>query len=301
MHWLGDSFDEIRDFMQFIDGEEPNFHRFLQKFEILNSIEWTEELIDLSIKQVCDDMIAEGVHYCWMHFTINKYVEKIKWHRKDAIKFVCDSFNRHGGGRIGPILCLKYESTRASQRQIASLIEDPDIADIVHGVDLVGDEAFYDASFYRSALQPWKTANKIIFAHVGESCSAKNIGTAIEHVGVTDICHGIKLYEHPGLKQLAIERDVCFHMALTSNIMTGVIKDNGHHPIVAFLADGLNVTIGTDDPTQCNTTISREYMVLEKYLYNAYPDAYDLVSEYVVTVKDTAIGRVNKYGRVVNE
>lgn len=288
--WMGETRDDLARTMQCMPDEPREFKRFLDKFEPLNHIEWTEELIDKSIEQACADLTAEGVDFCWMHFSINKYLTHLKWHRKDAIKFVCDAFERHAPGVVGPILCLKYESTRASQRQIARLIDEPVVQEMVHGIDLVGDEGYYDASFYGPILRPWKDAGKILFAHVGESRSAKNIGTAIEYIGVTEICHGIKLFEQPGLLGLAKDHDVCFHMALTSNELTGVTTED-HHPIVAFIDEGLQVTIGTDDPVQCNTTMNKEYDKLRYHLWNYEEDE---VERYVDIIRKEAVNRVLK-------
>lgn len=291
MYWLGESYDDVEKSMRCMPGEQREFHRFLNKFEPLNALQWDEDLIDRSIAYACKQLIDEDVDYCWMHFTINKYLRDLDWHRKDAIKFVCDAFNRHAPGRIGPILCLKYESTRASQRRIARLIEHPEVYESVQGIDLVGDEGFYDASFYASILRSWKDQGKVLFAHVGESRSAKNIGTAIEYLGVTEICHGVKLFEQPGLLSLARDYDVCFHMALTSNELTGVTNSD-HHPIVAFLELDIPVTIGTDDPVQCSTTMCREYEVLEDKLKSVDSDK---IERYLVRVQKEAVGRVNRY------
>lgn len=293
MKWVGESFEEINQAMRCMPHEPKEFHRFLRKFDILNNIIWTEDLIDRSIKQVSEDLIKEDVDRCWMHFTINKYMSHLKWQRKDAIKFISERFDEHSGGRVSLILCLKYESTRSSQIQVAKLLEHPEVYETTHGIDLVGDEGFYEASFYGPVLKPWRDAKKAIFAHVGESRSAKNIGTAIEHLGVREVCHGVKLYQQPGLVSLARDNDVCFHMALSSNDLTGVTTPD-HHPIIAFLNDNIPVTIGTDDPIQCNTTMKKEFDILEGKLLLSEVDT-DTIEKYKSRVIATAEDRFNRY------
>jgi adenosine deaminase len=293
-HWISDSYREVKQRMSFAPDEEPNFHRFLNKFDILNSIVWTEDLIDESIKQVCLDLLCDRIDYTWMHFSINKYMRDLKWHRKDAIEFVCDAFKRHSVNcEIGPILCLKYESSRSNQRQIAKLLNEPEVYDNVHGVDLVGDESYYDPGFYRPIFREWGKANKILMAHVGESRSSKNIATAIENLGVREICHGFKVYEHPGLVQLAKDNDVCFHMALTSNYLTGVAR-KGFHPICTMITDGLPVTVGTDDPVQCSNNLDIEYDAL-LHEFNQHGYEIEESGPYMRQVRATAVDRVNRY------
>ena len=144
--------------MTFKDGEPYNFYRFLDKFKILDEIHWDEELINSSIAAVCQQLEEEGLDFCWLDFSINKYMGAMNWHKKEAIKFIHDSFHRHRPNKVGLILSLKYESMRASQKQYAKLIDDPDIVDLLFGLDLVGDEAYFDYQFYRPYL-PSRSSN----------------------------------------------------------------------------------------------------------------------------------------------
>ena len=144
---LGESLDDIRAAMQFLPDEPANFHRFLDKFKILDHIIWNEDLIDRSIQATCDGLEKEGVDFAWMRFSINKYMDVMNWHKHEAIKFIYDSFNAHRPGKVGLILALKYESMRASQRQYANLIESPETAELLMGIDLVGDETYFDAEY----------------------------------------------------------------------------------------------------------------------------------------------------------
>ena len=45
LYYLGESLSDVISAMQFGPGEEPNFHKFLDKFKILDKIKWNEELI----------------------------------------------------------------------------------------------------------------------------------------------------------------------------------------------------------------------------------------------------------------
>ena len=309
--YLAESLEDVVQAMTFSPGEPHGFHRFLDKFAILDKIKWTEELIDDSIHAVCEDLICSGTDYTWMRFSINKYMNYLDWHRKDAILFVKQAFERHAAGRVGLILSIKYESQRANQRQVASLIEDPDIADALEGIDLVGDEAYYDAEFYAALLVPWAAAGKRLFAHAGESQPAVNIMDAMRKMGVRDICHGIRAVSYKyGVPRLnneiiayALDNDVCFHLALSSNILAGVLDRQDIHPVSTLLSSGVKTTIGTDDPVQCNTNLQREYDLLRAYLM---ADRVPLseVEPLISRVKETAAERVkgnilvdNHFGR----
>ena len=250
---LAKSLRDVADAMTFDDLELPGFYVFLDKFKILDEIAWTEELLADSIKAVTELLDESCTDYALMRFSVLKYVRHMKLPIRDIVKFFYQQFESNSPGRVGLVLSLKYESNRDEQRQLADLLDD--IQEYVVGIDLVGDEAEYDCDFYRSILRPWQRANKLVYAHVGESQSARNIMTAVQKIGIVDICHGLSIVDDPkeSKEMLAICKDnnVCFHMAVTSNYLTGVCSNRYWHPIVDIVRSGNWVTIGTDDPVVC--------------------------------------------------
>lgn len=257
---LAESAEDVRCQMTFCDGEARTFHRFLDKFRILDELPWTPELIDSSVEAVCDYLKGQRVDYAWMDFSINKYM-KIGWHKREAIQFIRDSFERHYPGRIGLILSLKYESMRASQRQYAKLIEDPVAAACLVGLDLVGDEEYFDADFYEPIFRDWNAAGKVTRCHVGESKAKENVLDAMQRLRVTNVAHGFKVMEDPEMVSWARDAGVTFDLALTSNDVTGVWPLSRRHPLHNMLGAGLRCTLGSDDPVQCGTTLDREFEI----------------------------------------
>lgn len=263
-YYLAESYDDVKKVMTFCDNEPRNFHRFLDKFRILDKIEWDEELISSSIKAVCSEIEKDKLDYVWLDFSINKYMDAMNWCKKEAIKFIKSAFDTYAPGKVGLILSLKYESMVASQRQYAKLIDDTELVDLLFGIDLVGDEAYFDSSFYRPIFEEWNRAGKMTRAHVAESQSALNGLRAITVLKVTNIAHGIMMSDHDYMLGIAKDYDVTFDLGITSNYLTGVWSDPHFHPVVKLLADGLRVTLGTDDPVQCNSTLDLEFSVAEK-------------------------------------
>jgi adenosine deaminase len=256
LKYLAEQYEDVVREMTFAPNEPKTFHRFLDKFRILDHIHWTEDLIDASIKAVCHHFTNNDIDFVWLDFSINKYMN-IGWHKKDAILHIHDCFNRYMPNKVGLILSVKYESPRTSQKQYLKIIEDQDICKCLFGVDLVGDEAYYDPSFYAPLFKEWVAAGKIVRAHVGESQSSTNVITAIEDLKVTNIAHGIKAASDDTAIQMAIDFGVTFDMALASNYATNVVV--GDHPLCAIFNRGVKVTIGSDDPIQCGTSIKEEY------------------------------------------
>ena len=267
--FIAETRKDVEAAMTFSNIEPYGFHRFLDKFRILDKIQWDEELIDSSIAAVCSELKAEQLDYCWMDFSINKYMGSMGWHKKEAILFIYESFQRHFPNKVGLVLSLKYESMRASQRQYAKLIEDPDIADCLLGIDLVGDEEYFDPEFYQPIFNDWNQAKKMTRAHVAESQNAVNGLNSILRLGVTNIAHGLKMMElrhHPGgvaryqsMIEHAKDHEVTFDLGISSNYLTNVWTDRERHPINVMLKNELRVTLGTDDPVQCGSTLDGEF------------------------------------------
>lgn len=251
---------DVQSQMTFAPDEPRDFHRFLDKFRILDNIPWTEQLIDDSVKSICDGLDKEQIDYAWLDFSINKYMG-IGWHKHEAIKFIYDSFNKYRPNGVGLILSLKYESTKVSQKQYAKLIEHEVASKCLIGIDLVGNEAYFSGDFYRSIFRDWNNIGKMTRAHVGESQEVGNIKSAILDLEVTNIAHGFKVIYDSEAISIARERGVTFDLALTSNDLTGVWPSRCLHPISSMLYSGLKVTIGTDDPVICNSTLDNEYII----------------------------------------
>ena len=103
-------------------------------------------------------------------------------------------------------------------------------------------------------------------AHAGEAAGADSIWAAVEHLGVERIGHGFRAYEDPQLVALLREQQIPLEMCVLSNVKTGVCQSVAAHPIKSYFAQGLLVTVNSDDPTMFNTSLNQEYMVLAQQL-----------------------------------
>ncbi len=254
---------DVVDSMTYRDDNGPyEFDKFLRKFDILNSINWNEENIATTIDASVEHLASQDLSYVEMRFSINKYLQYLTMTDAEVTSFICQQLRAAGKKHkvhIAPILSIKYESSRDSQERIMRLVDDVKICDCVVGIDLVGDEAFFDADFYAPLFAEWRKAGKGLIAHVGESQGAKNVKLAIEKMKVNRISHGIHAAHDVNVMKLANDKGVAFDVALTSNLKTGVIKDIHKHPVKILLEHGCQVSLGTDDPVVLDTTIKHEY------------------------------------------
>jgi adenosine deaminase len=254
------SLDDIRKSMTFTD-KEYGFHNFLSKFKIFNNITWKAETIHYVISQICWDIARESLDYVELKFSVDKYLQFGLSQEEvvDIIYHTIQEMSSKWGIKVALVLSLKYEADRDLQKRISKLVDNR--TDYLAGIDLVGDEAFFDKDFYLGLLKDWLSAGKGVEAHVGESCGCENVMSAIEF-GVHRIAHGIRVVDDKNVMQLAKDKNICFDIALTSNLCTGVVGNLKEHPVKEMLDFGCDITIGTDDPTILNTTLDDEYRLL---------------------------------------
>ena len=97
-------------------------------------------------------------------------------------------------------------------------------------------------------------------AHVGEF-DRTNISAALALPGLTRIGHGVYAASDPWLLETVARSGVTVECNLSCNVVLGATPSYQEHPIRAFVAAGIPVTLNTDDPVRIATTIGREYAI----------------------------------------
>ena len=97
--------------------------------------------------------------------------------------------------------------------------------------------------------------------HAGETTGPATIWAAIEHLGAERIGHGTSAAQDPALLAYLAEHQIPLEVCPTSNVATKAVADLASHPLPAFVAAGVPVTINSDDPPMFGTTLNKEYLV----------------------------------------
>ena len=266
------------------DSNNYTFDGFLNRFKIFDKIKWTKDVVRQVASQVVWDIAAERINYFEMKISIDRYVEHLRIPPEEVIQLfysaLADEVEKWDI-QFGIILALKYEADKEKQTRWSKIIEDPDTARLVVGVDLVGQEEAFDVDFYIPIFKEWKEAGKGLEAHVGESQTAQNVVDAVTKLHVNRIAHGIKIVDYPEIMKLVIDKNVCLDVALTSNIQTGIVKTIAEHPVKRLLDAGVQITIGTDDPTILQTTLDNEYQLLQSSFNVSEKRLFDIMENSI--------------------
>ncbi|MBQ3320272.1 MAG: adenosine deaminase family protein, partial [Spirochaetia bacterium] len=133
----------------------------------------------------------------------------------------------------------------------------------VVAIDLAGAEALFHTDQF---AEPFKKAREygIPFTiHAGEADGAKSVKDALDY-GASRIGHGVRTAEDLALLEYLIKNQIPLEMCPNSNRQTKAVNDMSKYPIRDYLAKGVKVTVNTDDPAICRTTIAKEFEYLEK-------------------------------------
>lgn len=97
--------------------------------------------------------------------------------------------------------------------------------------------------------------------HAGESTGPETIWDSINHLGAERIGHGIAAAQDPALMAYLAEHQLPLEVCPTSNVCTRSVPSLEEHPLATLVANGIAVSINSDDPPMFSTTLNEEYAV----------------------------------------
>jgi len=134
----------------------------------------------------------------------------------------------------------------------------------VVGVSLGGDETRFPASLFSDAFAYARAHGLHCVAHAGESDGSASVRDAVELLQAERIGHGIRALQDPQVVEMLASRSIALEICPTSNVRTGAALPGHPEPYVEFERAGCIVTIDADDPAIFQTSIEREYALVEK-------------------------------------
>ena len=130
-----------------------------------------------------------------------------------------------------------------------------------------GDELAFPAVNFRPAFDLARSEGLRIVCHAGEIGGPESVREAVEILGAERVGHGIGVMHDPALVGSLATRRAVLENCLSSNLCTGALaKQTGNpnasladHPLAKLIAQGLIVTLSTDDPAMFHTDLLTEY------------------------------------------
>ncbi|MHC4845738.1 MAG: adenosine deaminase [Planctomycetota bacterium] len=169
---------------------------------------------------------------------------------------------RETGISVGAIVCCYRILSPAQNADLVELAVRHADRGVV-GIDLAGPEdragAPLAALFTRA-----KDAGLGITVHAGEAAGPASVAEALDVLHATRLGHGVALAEDAALAARVADAGVALECCLTSNLRTGAVAEIAEHPFDSLRRAGLAVTLNTDDPSVCDTTLAREFALAQR-------------------------------------
>jgi adenosine deaminase len=252
----------LRPFVTVTD-DEPDFHRFLEKFRLLRRFYPTREAVERVAYEAVADAADDNIKYLELRFNPVAQARVQGFSLDEVTTWVCGAVSKaqkEHDIRVNLIVQVGRDERLETAWDVAQIAVAHRNEGVV-GLDLAGDEVKYPARDFAEVFRWARTEGLYITVHAGEAAGAHNVRDAIELLGAQRIGHGIRTIENSQVVQLVRDRDITLEICPTSNLQTGVVRRIGLHPLRDLLVLGLRATLNTDDPSISDTTLTDEYVV----------------------------------------
>ncbi|MBA3874008.1 MAG: adenosine deaminase [Anaerolineae bacterium] len=129
----------------------------------------------------------------------------------------------------------------------------------VVALGLGGPEVGHPPEKHAISFQKAHAAGLACILHAGETEGPASIWGAIKQ-GTVRIGHGVRCIEDPKLMAYLREKQIPLEVCPTSNVCLKVFPTMEQHPLPKLIAEGLYVTLNSDDPPMFNTSLTNEYL-----------------------------------------
>ncbi len=174
----------------------------------------------------------------------------------------------------------RYPALRAEALGFLHLVDDPDQLPGREGVlatylamareGLAGVNLSTEPYDREAPATLWQTAHRWaervaaaglgLSVHAGEFSTA-NLAAALRLPGLTRVGHATYAPHDPRLLDLLAASGVTVEVSLSCNVILGSVPTYADHPLRQFMARGIPVALGSDNPVRFHTTIEREYEI----------------------------------------
>jgi adenosine deaminase len=183
-----------------------------------------------------------------------------------AVDSAVDEGIKTTGIRVGIILCTLRHFSQAQSLETVKLVEKFRNSHVV-GFDIAGNEAGFPIKNHIAAFKYANAHNIPCTAHAGEAAGPKSAWETLNNFHPTRIGHGVRSIEDPTLTRYLKESNILLEVCPSSNLQTNMYPDLAHHPVDSLRRLKVPLSISTDCRTISNTTLDREYTLLEQQFH----------------------------------
>ena len=225
----------------------------------------TKEQLEIVIEDLFDQLVNDNVIYAEIRFAPLLHLKK-GLSSKNVVEIVSNKTkieSEKSGIEVGLILCTLRHFSVDQSLQTVKLVKDFLNKNIV-GFDIAADEAGFPIDNHIKSFQFARDNNIFCTAHAGEALGADSITNTLKYLKPNRIGHGVRCIEDNSLIEKIKKENIHLEICVTSNMVTKVFNDLKDHPVDFLLNKGISLSINTDGRTISDTTLNKEYVLLNK-------------------------------------
>ncbi|MBA3234280.1 MAG: adenosine deaminase [Propionibacteriales bacterium] len=254
--------DEVAGYFQFTD-----FAHFVTVYLSVVDLIRTPEDVRMLTYEIARDMTSQSIRYA--ELTCSPYTSVIRGVEAEAFCEAIEDARSAAERDFG--LVLRWCFDIPGESGIPAADETIRIATEVRPDGLVsfglgGPEIGVPRPQFKPHFDRALAAGLHSVPHAGETTGPRTIWDALEYLGAERIGHGTSAIRDPALITHLVEHQIPLEVCPTSNIATRAVATLDQHPIKPLVAEGVLVTVSSDDPPMFGTTLNHEYAVAAELL-----------------------------------
>ncbi|MCH1558228.1 MAG: adenosine deaminase [Flavobacteriaceae bacterium] len=225
----------------------------------------TKEQLEIVIEDLFDQLVNDNVIYAEIRFAPLLHQKK-GLSSKNVVEIVSNKTkieSEKSGIEVGLILCTLRHFSVDQSLQTVKLVKDFSNKNVV-GFDIAADEAGFPIDNHIKSFQFARDNNIFCTAHAGEALGADSVTNTLKYLKPNRIGHGVRCIEDNSLIEKIKKENIHLEICVTSNIVTKVFNNLKDHPVNFLLNKGISLSINTDGRTISDTTLNKEYVLLNK-------------------------------------
>lgn len=225
----------------------------------------TKEQLEIVIEDLFDQLTNDNVIYAEIRFAPLLHQKK-GLSSKNVVEIVSNKTkieSEKSGIEVGLILCTLRHFSVDQSLQTVKLVKDFSNKNVV-GFDIAADEAGFPIDNHIKSFQFARDNNIFCTAHAGEALGADSITNTLKYLKPNRIGHGVRCIEDNSLIEKIKKENIHLEICVTSNMVTKVFNNLKDHPVDFLLNKGISLSINTDGRTISDTTLNKEYVLLNK-------------------------------------
>ncbi len=233
---------------------------YLTHFDLPISIMQTKENLKLVALDLIKQLKKDNVIYAEVRFA-PIFHTKQGLSIEEVVTTINEVFNQEQDIKLNLILCMMRGTKPKDNAEIIYLAKKY-LNKGVCAIDLAGDEINYPLELYKDLFKKADELNIPFTIHAGETSNSKEIKKAIQF-NAKRIGHGIKAIDDDEVLNIIKEKQILLEICPTSNIQTNAVDKIQNHPVYKLYQQGILLNINTDNRTVSNTTLNKEYKLLQ--------------------------------------